>query len=208
MPERFIEPVSLEGSVARLIPLERAHVPALAAAAGDGRLWELFYVSVPAPEGTLAYVDAALDGRDRLGDLPFAVIEVRTGDVVGCTRYFRVEPANRRLEIGYTWYAERVQRTAVNTECKLMLLTHAFEHLGCIAVEFRTDWFNQRSQRAIERLGAHRDGVLRNAQIMPDGRIRDSVVYSIIDREWPAVKRHLELKLRRRSRADQPVEGG
>jgi RimJ/RimL family protein N-acetyltransferase len=137
------------------------------------------------------YVAAALDMRERLDALPFVVRDNATGDIVGSTRYFNVDAANRRLEIGHTWYARRVQRTPVNTECKLLLLTHAFETLRCIAVEFRTHWFNHASRTAIARLGAKQDGVLRNHQLMADGARRDTVVFSIIDNEWPAVRAHL-----------------
>jgi RimJ/RimL family protein N-acetyltransferase len=135
--------------------------------------------------------------RDAQGAMPFAVRDNRDDAIVGSTRYFNVDPVNRRLEIGHTWYARRAQRTAINTECKLMLLTHAFETLGCIAVEFRTHWFNHASRNAIERLGAKQDGVLRNHQLLPDGSRRDTVVFSIIDGEWPAVKRHLRFLLDR-----------
>jgi len=143
------------------------------------------------------YVATALDMRERLGAMPFVVRENATGDIVGCTRYFNVDATNRRLEIGHTWYAKRVQRTGLNTECKLMLLGHAFEALKCVAVEFRTHWFNQASRMAIARLGAKQDGVLRNHQLMPDGARRDTVVFSIIDGEWPAVKQHLKFQLER-----------
>jgi RimJ/RimL family protein N-acetyltransferase len=127
--------------------------------------------------------------------MPFVVRQNATGDIVGCTRYFNVDAANRRLEIGHTWYAKRVQRTPLNTECKLLLLQHAFEKLGCIAVEFRTHWFNHASRAAIARLGAKQDGVLRNHAVMPDGTKRDTVVFSIIDSEWPAVRQHLRFQL-------------
>ncbi len=143
------------------------------------------------------YVAAALDMRERLDALPFVVRDNATGDIVGSTRYFNVDAANRRLEIGHTWYARRVQRTPVNTECKLLLLTHAFETLRCIAVEFRTHWFNHASRAAIARLGAKQDGVLRNHQLMADGAKRDTVVFSIIDNEWPAVRAHLAYQLDR-----------
>ncbi len=169
----------------------------MAAAAADGELWRLWYTGVPAPDRTAAWLDAALSMRESLGAMPFVVRDNATGEVVGSTRYFNVEAAHRRLEIGHTWYARRVQRTAVNTECKLLLLTHAFETLGCIAVEFRTSFFNFPSRRAIERLGAKQDGVLRNHQILPDGTLRDTVVFSIIAGEWPAVKRHLAFQLER-----------
>jgi len=143
------------------------------------------------------YIGVALDMRERLGGMPFVVRENATGDVVGCTRYFNVDANNRRLEIGHTWYARRVQRSAINTECKLLLLTHAFEKLRCIAVEFRTHWFNHASRAAIARLGAKQDAVLRNHQISPDGSYRDTVVFSIIESEWPAVKQHLRYQLER-----------
>jgi RimJ/RimL family protein N-acetyltransferase len=192
---RFIEPVTLRGEVATLEPLSREHVPALAKAAADGELWRLWYTSIAAPDGMDDYVTAALDMRERLDAMPFVVRDNASGEIVGCTRYFNVDAANRRVEIGATWYAKRVQRTPLNTECKLLLLTHAFETLRCIAVEFRTHWFNHASREAIARLGAKQDGVLRNHQVMPDGSKRDTVVFSIIDNEWPAVRRHLRFQL-------------
>jgi RimJ/RimL family protein N-acetyltransferase len=143
------------------------------------------------------YIATALDMRERLDAMPFVVREKSSGEIVGCTRYFNVDAANRRLEIGHTWYSKRVQRGPINTECKLMLLTHAFEKLQCIAVEFRTHWFNHASRAAIERLGAKQDGVLRSHQVSADGSKRDTVVFSIIDGEWPAVKRHLRYQLER-----------
>ena len=193
----FVEPVTLEGRYVRIEPLAREHADAVRAAASDGELWRLWYTSVPAPDKIAAWIDAAFDVRVRLGGMPFVVRETATGHVVGATRYFNVDAANRRLEIGHTWYAKRVQRTAVNTECKLLLLTHAFEALGCIAVEFRTHFFNFASREAIARLGAKQDGILRSHQIMPDGTLRDTVVFSIIAAEWPTVKRHLEHRLAR-----------
>ncbi len=194
---RFIEPVTLRGAHATLEPLAREHAPALRAAADDGELWRLWYTSVPAPGREDAYVATALAMRETAHAMPFVVREAASGTIVGCTRYFNVDPANRRLEIGYTWYAKRVQRTPVNTECKLLLLGHAFDTLGCIAVEFRTHWFNFASRAAIERLGAKQDGVLRNHQVMGDGSRRDTVVFSIIDAEWPAVRAHLRYQLDR-----------
>jgi RimJ/RimL family protein N-acetyltransferase len=194
----FIEPVTLKGRHATLEPLAREHEGALAKAANDGELWRLWYTSIAAPDKMGAYITTALDMRERLGAMPFAVRENATNEVLGCTRYFNVDAANRRLEIGHTWYAKRVQRTAINTECKLLLLTHAFEKLSCIAVEFRTHWFNHASREAISRLGAKQDAVLRNHQISPDGSYRDTVVFSIIESEWPAVKRHLQWQLERR----------
>ena len=194
----FVEPVTLEGRYATLEPLAREHEADLRRAAADGELWRLWYTSVPAPDKTGAYIDAALKMREDLGAMLFAVRDSAAGDIVGCTRYFNVDAANRRLEIGHTWYAKRAQRTAINTECKLLLLTHAFEMLACIAVEFRTHRFNHASREAIARLGAKQDGVLRNHQILPDGSYRDTVVFSIIESEWPAVKRQLTFLLERK----------
>ena len=193
----FIEPVTLKGGHATLEPLAREHEAGLAQAAADGELWRLWYTHIAPPDRMAEYVAAALEMRENLGAMPFVVRDNTTGDIVGCTRYFNVDAVNRRLEIGHTWYAQRVQRTALNTECKLMLLGHAFEKLSCIAVEFRTHWFNHDSRAAIARLGAKQDGVLRNHQLMPDGARRDTVVFSIIDGEWPAVKQHLKYKLER-----------
>ncbi len=194
---RFAEPIVLSGSHAVLEPMERAHAAGLREACADGELWTLWYTSVPRPEGVDAYVDTALALRDEGKALPFVVRERASGAIVGSTRYMNIEAAHRRLEIGTTWYARRVQRTAINTECKALLLRHAFEVLQCIAIEFRTSWFNHASQRAIERLGAKRDGVLRNHMILPDGTLRDTVVYSILATEWPAVRRHLAHLLER-----------
>ena len=193
----FIQPVTLKGKYATLEPLARKHEADLRRAAADGELWQLWYTSVPAPEKTRSYIDAALGMREDLDAMPFAVRDNASGEIVGCTRYFNVDAANRRLEIGHTWYAKRAQRTAINTECKLLLLTHAFEKLACIAVEFRTHRFNHASREAIARLGAKQDGVLRNHQILPDGSYRDTVVFSIIESEWQAVKRNLVFLLDR-----------
>jgi len=193
----FIKPITLKGGIATLEPLAMDHEVALAKAAEDGELWRLWYTSVAPPEKMREYIAAALDMRERLAAMPFVVRENATGDIVGCTRYFNVDVANRRLEIGHTWYAKRMQRTGLNTECKLLLLGHAFEKLGCIAVEFRTHWFNHASRTAIARLGAKQDGVLRNHQLMPDGARRDTVVFSILDSEWLAVRQHLKFKLQR-----------
>ena len=193
----FVQPVTLTGTHATLEPLAREHLAGVRAAAADGELWKLWYTSVPAPEAVGAWLEAALDMRERLGALPFVVRSNASGEIVGSTRYFNVDAAHRRLEIGHTWYAKRAQRSAVNTECKLLLLTHAFEALRCIAVEFRTHFFNFASRAAIARLGAKQDGILRNHQIMPDGTRRDTVLFSVIDGEWPAVKRNLQFLLDR-----------
>ena len=195
--KRFIEPVTLTGDRVVIEPLAREHEDGLRTAAQDGELWRLWFTSVPAPDRVASYIKTALDWRERLGAMPFVVRERGGGRIVGCTRYFNVEAEHRRLEIGYTWYAKRVQRTAINTECKLLLLGHAFEALKCIAVEFRTSWFNHASRAAIARLGAKQDGVLRNHQISPDGIYRDTVVFSILDSEWAAVRRHLHFELER-----------
>jgi N-acetyltransferase len=197
MAERFIAPVTLQGRHATLEPLAPGHLDEIRAAASDGELWRLWYTSVPAPERTSAWLAATLEMREKQGALPFVVRDNTDGSLVGSTRYFNVDAANRRLEIGHTWYARRAQRTAINTECKLLLLTHAFETLRCIAVEFRTHWFNHASRTAIARLGAKQDGVLRNHLLMPDGSRRDTVVFSIIDGEWLAVKQHLRFLLER-----------
>lgn len=193
----FVDPITLEGRHVRLEPLGRGHVDDLAAAAADGELWKLWVTGVPAPDATAAWVEAALAMRENEGALPFVVRAQADGRIVGSTRYFHVEAAHRRLEIGHTWYAQRAQRTAVNTECKLLLLAHAFEALSCIAVEFRTHFLNFASRAAIERLGAKQDGILRHHQILADGSLRDTVVFSIVAGEWPAVKRHLAFLLDR-----------
>jgi len=194
---RFIEPITLTGTHASIEPLGREHEEALQLAAADGELWRLWYTSVAPPEKMGEYIATALDMRERLDAMPFVIREKSSGKIVGCSRYFNVDAANRRLEIGHTWYSKRVQRGPINTECKLLLLTHAFEKLQCIAVEFRTHWFNHASRAAIERLGAKQDGVLRSHQVSADGSKRDTVVFSIIDGEWPAVKRHLRYQLER-----------
>ena len=191
------KPVVLEGYGMRLEPLAPAHHDDLARAAADGRLWELWFTSVPQPDEVRAYIDTALDGQ-RLGHmLPWAVRELESGTIVGSTRYHDIVAEIDRVEIGYTWYAKRWQRSHVNTGCKLLLFAHAFEVLGCAVVGLRTDNFNFASQRAIEALGAKKDGVLRHHNIRRDGTVRDTVMYSVLAREWPDVKRHLELRAAR-----------
>lgn len=189
---------SLRGSHAMLEPMTREHVAGLQAAAADGKLWKLWYTSVPAPEDTLAYVEAALADHAIGRGLPFVVCDA-DGQVVGSTRFARMSSRHRRVEIGWTWYARRVQRSAINTEAKLLLLTHAFEVMDCACVQFRSNWFNHASRAAITRMGAKQDGVLRNHQLMPDGSHRDTVVFSIIATEWPAVKANLQWLLRDRT---------
>jgi N-acetyltransferase len=191
----FAAPVSLHGQYVSLVPLAHAHLDALAEAVKDGELWTLWYTSVPSPDRLRAEIDRRLELQKQGSMLPFAVIERSSNEAVGMTTFMHIDAVNRRLEIGSTWYRKRVQRSALNTECKLLLLTHAFEQLDCIAVEFRTHFFNQQSRVAIERLGARLDGVLRQHQVAGNGTLRDTCVYSIVDREWPTVKAHLTHRL-------------
>ena len=193
-------PVELAMRDVRLVPLIESHGAGLLSAARDGRLWELWelwYTSVPAPEQVSDYIATALAGQAAGHMLPWAVCDARTGVVIGSTRYHDIVPTVSRVEIGYTWYGTRWQRSHVNTLCKLLLLGHAFDTLGCAVVGLRTDNFNLRSQRAIEALGAKRDGVIRHHAPRRDGSVRDTVMYSILASEWPDVKRHLELRLSR-----------
>jgi len=181
----------LRGAHVALEPLRIEHVPALRQALGEGELSRLWYANVPAPEAVERYVAAALEAQARGEAWPFAVRDA-AGEVVGCTRYYALDAGVPRLNIGYTWYHRRVQRTGVNTEAKLLLLRHAFEAMGCIAIGFETSWFNHASRAAIARLGAKQDGVLRNHKRHADGTPRDTVVFSILDSEWPAVRSHLQ----------------
>jgi N-acetyltransferase len=190
-------PVTLEGYAVRLEPLSPAHQDALVAAAADGRLWELWFTAVPEPEQTGVYITDALRAQESGTMLPWAVRELTTGAIVGCTRYHDIASHIDRVEIGYTWYARRWQRSHVNTVCKLLLLRHAFEVLECQVVGFRTDNFNFASQRAIAALGARQDGVIRHYQARRDGTARDTVMYSILAAEWPDVRRHLTTRLAR-----------
>jgi len=193
---KFVQPVTLTGQHATLAPLSTAHLAGLQAAAADGELHRLWYTSVPTPDGMSAEIERRLGLQAQDAMQPFTVLDAE-GRVAGMTTYMNIDGKNRRVEIGSTWYAQRVQRTALNTECKLMLLRHAFETLDCIAVEFRTHWMNHQSRTAIARLGAKQDGVLRNHQRMPDGSFRDTVVFSIIASEWPTVRAHLQFQLAR-----------
>jgi RimJ/RimL family protein N-acetyltransferase len=192
-----VAPITLEGHGVRLEPLAADHVDGLADAARDGSLWDLWYTSVPSPDDAARYVNDALEGQRAGVMLPWAVRELATDSVVGSTRYHDITASIDRVEIGYTWYGESWQRSFVNSACKLLLLGHAFETLGCQVVGFRTDNFNFRSQRAIAALGAKQDGVIRHHQARKDGTVRDSVMFSILASEWPDVKRHLELRLAR-----------
>ncbi len=190
-------PLTLEGHGVRLEPLSPAHARDLAAACADGELWELWFTSVPSPDEVDAYIADALAGAAAGHMLPWAVRELSSGTIVGSTRFHDIVAPIDRVEIGYTWYARRWQRSHVNTACKLLLLAHAFDTLGCAVVGLRTDRFNVASQRAIERLGARRDGVLRHHQARRDGTVRDSVMYSILRQEWPDVRRNLAARLAR-----------
>jgi RimJ/RimL family protein N-acetyltransferase len=199
----WLEPLTLRSGRVTLEPLERRHEAELAEAVKDGELWRLWYTSIPAPEGMRAEIERRLGLQAAGTMLPFAVVDTGpagtagagSGKAVGMTTYMNVDAANRRVEIGSTWYRKAVQRSDLNTRCKLLLLGHAFETLGCIAVEFRTHAFNRQSRAGIERLGAKLDGILRSHQISPNGTLRDTCVYSIVAAEWPTVKAHLEFRL-------------
>jgi RimJ/RimL family protein N-acetyltransferase len=192
-----LQPVSLAGRHASLVPLSLDHEALLKEAVRDGELWRLWFTTVPAPDDMRREIERRLALQAAGSMLPFTVLDA-ADTPVGMTTFMNVDAVNRRVEIGSTWYAARVQRTAVNTECKLLLLAHAFEQLACIAVEFRTHILNARSRRAIERLGARLDGILRQHMRMPNGTLRDTCVYSIVDREWPMVREHLRFQLRDR----------
>jgi RimJ/RimL family protein N-acetyltransferase len=191
-------PVTLEGYRVRLEPLTKEHQDALGAAAADGRLWELWFTTVPEPHQTADYIADALAGQQAGQMLPWVVRDLATDSIVGSTRFHDITTSADRLEIGYTWYAASRQRSHVNSACKILLMTHAFETLGCQVVGFRTDNFNFRSQQAIEALGAKKDGVLRHHFRRRDGSVRDSVMYSVLVSEWPAVRRNLEWRLGRK----------
>ena len=193
----WLAPVKLAGRHAVLEPLQAAHLEGLQEAVRDGELWKLWYTAIPAPDGMDAEIVRRLELQATGSMLPFTVRGQPDGKVVGMTTYMNVDQKSRRVEIGSTWYARSAQRTSLNTECKLMLLQHAFEVLECIAVEFRTSFFNFASRKAIERLGARQDGILRSHQRHSDGTLRDTVVFSVLPQEWPAVKSHLEFQIAR-----------
>ena len=203
----FASPVTLTGAHVRLEPLRAEHHDALVQAVHDGELWQLWYTAIPSPEGMAAEIERRLDLQAKGSMCPFAVIELATGQAVGMTTYMNIDAGNRRVEIGSTWYRQSVQRTPLNTEAKRLLLAHAFDQLNCIAVEFRTHFFNHQSRRAIERLGAKLDGILRSHQInlhpLGAGALRDTCVYSIIANEWPNVRAHLDFQLSR-ARPEEP----
>jgi len=194
---RAVEPVTLARAPVRLVPLGPEHEEGLKRAAADGALWNLRFTSVPEPEATAAYIQTALRGRAEGHRFAFAVLDAGSGEVIGCTSFHDIVPAVERLEIGWTWYAASCQRSAVNTTAKLLLMQHAFETLGAQLVGWRTDNYNFASQRAIERLGAHRDGVLRHHALRRDGTVRDTVMYSLAAGEWPEVKAQLLWQLGR-----------
>jgi RimJ/RimL family protein N-acetyltransferase len=191
-----LKPITLEGYGMRLEPLTLDHAPAIAKAATDGKLWELFFTTVPAPGEEEAYIRSALDGQRDGHMLPWAVRDLKSGDIVGSTRYHDIMADIDRVEIGYTFYAKRCQRTGVNTSCKLLLLRHGFDTLGCKVVGLRTDILNLASQRAIEKLGANKDGVIRHSRARRDGTVRDTVMYSILASEWPPIRERLENRLK------------
>jgi RimJ/RimL family protein N-acetyltransferase len=193
----WLEETKLVGSKVTLIPLQRKHASALIDAAADGNLWDLWFTSVPSVDTIDGYIEKALNDHALGKALPFAILDNKSGDIIGSTRLYNITPENDRVEIGYTWYAKRYQKTGANTECKYLLLQHAFEQLNVIATEFRTHWHNHVSRAAIARLGAKQDGVLRNHTKGKDGFYRDTVVFSIIDHEWPMVKHSLSYKMNR-----------
>ncbi|MDP5043459.1 MAG: GNAT family N-acetyltransferase, partial [Leeuwenhoekiella sp.] len=189
------EELVLKSDTVKLIPLEKTHRDGLLKAASDGKLWELWYTSVPSAANIDAYIETALNQKAKGLEYPFTVFDVNTDTIIGCTRFYTIQPEHRRLEIGYTWYAQSYQRTGVNTHCKYLLLQYAFEQLNCIAVQIVTNWFNLKSREAIARLGAKQDGILRNHRINNDGSFRDTVVFSITETEWMSVKKTLYYKM-------------
>ncbi|MBR9853152.1 MAG: GNAT family N-acetyltransferase [Algicola sp.] len=196
--ETWLRPTQLEGESVKLVPLQKSQKVDLAFAASDGKLWELWYTSVPSPKTIDTYLDIALAEQDKGTALPFAIINKKTNSIVGSTRYMNLDAKSKRLEIGSTWYAKKMQRTGINTETKYLLLKYAFENLDCIAVEVRTHFHNHPSRNAILRLGAKQDGILRNHRIDGSGNLRDTVVFSILNSEWKTVKTSLEFKMGKR----------
>lgn len=192
----WLSPIILTGEKVKLVPLNTSHRAALLEAAADGNLWDIWHTSVPSENTVDNYIKAALDESEVGNGLPFVVIDLKTHKVVGSTRFCNATPQFRRVEIGYTWYAKSYQRTSVNTECKLLLLTHAFENLNAIAVEFKTNWHNHASRNAILRLGAKQDGIIRNHRFDAEGIIRDTVIFSIIENEWASVKKNLKYRMK------------
>ena len=192
-----VSPIVIEGRHVRLEPLTHAHADALLVAAGDGELWTSDVTVVPSTETMQSYIEDAIRGLERGSELPFAIVQKATGVVAGTTRFYEIVPQDRRVAIGYTWLARSAQRTPLNTEAKLLLMEHAFDYWNCVRVEFITDVLNEQSRTAILRIGAKQEGILRNHMIMPSGRIRDSVFFSVIAEEWPNVRAKLETRLNR-----------
>lgn len=191
----WLKETTLEGELVKLVPLQKQHRKDLLAAAGDGELWNLWYTFVPSEKSIDDYIDTVLEDCRQDRALPFVVIDKKNNKVIGSTRFCNATPLHRRLEVGYTWYAKSYQKTGVNAECKYLLLTHAFEVLNCIAVEFRTHWHNLPSRTAIAKLGAKQDGVLRNHQVDSEGTLRDTVVFSILRDEWAVVRKSLKFRM-------------
>ncbi len=195
--DSWLQEIELTGARVKLVPLKASHKEALLEAASDGELWNLWYTWVPSEKDIGEYISIALQQKENQTALPFAVLDQRSKKVLGTTRYLNANSNHKRLEIGSTWYTKSAQRTGVNTECKYLMLQHAFDRLNCIAVEFRTNWFNYRSRNAILRLGAKQDGVLRNHRIDRQGKLRDTVVFSIIESEWPTIKQSLDFEMKK-----------
>ncbi|RDY60101.1 GNAT family N-acetyltransferase [Flagellimonas nanhaiensis] len=196
--QTWLSPITLEGNLVKLVPLQKSHKKDLLDAASDGKLWELWFTSVPSEKNIDAYLEDALNAQKEGSAQPWVILDKASNRIVGSTRYLNVEAPHKRLEIGATWYAKRVQRTGINTECKYLLLQHAFETLNAIAVEFRTHAHNLASRNAIQRLGAKQEGILRNHRIDPQGNYRDTVVFSILESEWPTVKYSLEYRMNKK----------
>lgn len=198
--KNWIENIELEGEKIKLIPLEKSHKDLLLKSASDGKLWELWFTSVPSINNLDNYIENALKKKKNGTEFPFVVIDKNNGEIIGSTRYCDIQPENKRLEIGFTWYAKKSQRTGVNTECKYLLLKYAFEELDCIAVQFMTNWHNLRSRASIARLGAKQDGVLRNHRLNSDGSYRDTVIFSITNQEWSGVNKSLKYEMEKYNR--------
>jgi RimJ/RimL family protein N-acetyltransferase len=195
--DNWLEGIRLAGAKVELMPLEPSHRDGLLKAASDGKLWDLWFTQVPSGKTIDDYINQAMEEKDKGKAYPFTILDRERNHIIGSTRYLNIEQPHKRLEIGNTWYAKSFQRTGINTECKYLLLTYAFENLDCVAVEFRTHWHNHRSRNAILRLGAKQDGILRNHRIDGEGNLRDTVVFSIIHGEWPTVKRSLEFQMKK-----------
>ena len=193
--KNWINKENLDGKKVRLIPLEKSHKDGLLKAASDGKLWEMWFTAVPSEKSIDNYIEHALNQKEKDKEFPYVVLDIKNGEIIGSTRFYNIQPENRRLEIGYTWYAKKNQRTGINTECKYLLLKTAFEDFDCIAVQFLTNWHNLPSRKAIIRLGAKQDGVLRNHRLNADGSTRDTVVFSITNQEWSGVKKTLEYEM-------------